>query len=87
MLSETILAIIRHEMHRHRFDTFVDEPPSIAQGGKGIVVSGCSLCRVQFRTTEQYVEHLTERVTRAVREFECEQTTDAERCSEVARNS
>jgi hypothetical protein len=76
MLSETILAIIRHEMHRHCFDTFVDEPPSIAQGGRGVVVSGCSLCRVQFGTVERYVEHLTERVMRAVREFECEQTTD-----------
>jgi hypothetical protein len=87
MLSETILDIIRHEMHRHHFDTFVDEPPSIAQGGSGVVVSGCSFCRVQFRTVEQYVQHLTGRVMRAVREFECEQTADAVRCSEVARNS
>jgi hypothetical protein len=87
MLSTTVLAIIRDEMHRHRFDTFVDDPPSIAQGGRGVVVSGCSLCRVQFGTVEQYVQHLTERVMRAVCQFECEQTADAVRCSEVARNS
>lgn len=87
MLSETVLDIIRHEMHQHRFDTFVDEPPSIAQGSGGVVVSGCSLCRIQFRTLEQYVQHLTERVMRAVREFECEQTADAMQCSEVARDS
>ena len=32
MLSETITAIIRAEMGRHKFDTYVDDPPSIAQG-------------------------------------------------------
>jgi hypothetical protein len=34
MLSETITALIQAEMRRHEFDTYVDEPPSIAQGGR-----------------------------------------------------
>jgi hypothetical protein len=40
------------------FHTFVDEPPSIAQGGKGIVSPGCVRCRKKFYTTNQFVEHL-----------------------------
>ena len=30
MLSKTIIAIIRAQMERHNFDTYVDDPPSIA---------------------------------------------------------
>jgi len=32
MLSETIIAIIRAEMGRHKFDTYIGKPPSIAKG-------------------------------------------------------
>jgi alanine dehydrogenase len=34
------LLAIQKEIHRHDFSYFVDEPPSVAQGGKGVVVSG-----------------------------------------------
>jgi len=27
---------------------FVDEPPSIAQGGRGVVVPGCPTCKKKF---------------------------------------
>jgi hypothetical protein len=36
---------LRTELHRHDFSTFADEPPSIAQGGRGVVVPGCPTCK------------------------------------------
>ena len=36
-----ILQAAKTEIMRHRWDTFVDDPPSIAQGGGGVIVSGC----------------------------------------------
>jgi len=39
--KEKILAATKHELMRHDWNTYVDEPPSMAQGGKGIVVVGC----------------------------------------------
>jgi hypothetical protein len=36
-----ILQAAKTEIMRHRWDSFVDDPPSIAQGGKGVIVSGC----------------------------------------------
>ena len=46
------------ELMRHSWDTFVDDPPSVAQGGKGVVVSGCPACKKQFGTNTRYLEHL-----------------------------
>ena len=40
MQKSVLLAAIQKEIHRHDFSYFVDEPPSVAQGGKGVVVSG-----------------------------------------------
>jgi hypothetical protein len=42
MFKSELLAALRKEIHRHDFSHFVDEPPSIAQGGKGVVVAGLS---------------------------------------------
>jgi hypothetical protein len=50
------------ELRRHSFDTFVDEPPSVAQGGKGVVVPGCPACKKRFNTTTRFVDHLVEDV-------------------------
>jgi hypothetical protein len=36
-----------------------DEPPSVAQGGKGVVVSGCPACRKRINTISQFLDHLT----------------------------
>jgi hypothetical protein len=41
MLKSELLATLKTEIHRHDFSRFVDEPPSIAQGGRGVVVAGC----------------------------------------------
>ena len=43
MQKSVLLAAIQKEIHRHDLSYFVDEPPSVAQGGKGVVVSGCAL--------------------------------------------
>jgi hypothetical protein len=39
-------------------DYFVDEPPSIAQGGKGVVTPGCPACEKRIYTNSQFVQHL-----------------------------
>jgi hypothetical protein len=74
-------------MGRHRFDTFVDNPPSVAQGGRGVVVPGCSVCRVRLQTVEQYIDHLTESVMCAIREGERkpQEPSEAVPCSEIAK--
>jgi hypothetical protein len=40
------------------FSYFVDEPPPIAQGGKGVIVSGCPACRKRINTMGQFLDHL-----------------------------
>jgi hypothetical protein len=45
MLKSDLLRLLQQEIRRHGFDYFIDEPPSIAQGGKGVVVPGCPACR------------------------------------------
>jgi len=54
-----LLAAIQKEIHRHDFSYFVDEPPSVAQGGKGVVVSGCPACKKRINTMTQFLDHLT----------------------------
>jgi hypothetical protein len=55
---EKLLRIAREEMQKHSFDSFVDNPPSIAQGGEGVVVSGCPTCRIKFQSLNQFMHHL-----------------------------
>jgi hypothetical protein len=52
-----IIEIAREEMQKHSFDTFVDQPPSVAQGGKGHIASGCAVCK-KFQSLNQFMEHL-----------------------------
>jgi hypothetical protein len=40
MLKSELLRAIQQEIHRHDFSHFVENPPSVAQGGKGVVVPG-----------------------------------------------
>jgi hypothetical protein len=40
MQKSILLAAIQKEIQRHDLLYFVDEPPSIAQGGNAVVVSG-----------------------------------------------
>ena len=57
-----ILAVAKTELMRHTWNTFVDRPPSIAQGGDGITVAGCALCKKRTSTNEQYLRHLADDV-------------------------
>jgi hypothetical protein len=36
MKKTELLRALQTEIRRHSFDTFVDQPPSIAQGGSGV---------------------------------------------------
>lgn len=60
MQKSKLLLAIQQEIHRHDFSHFIDDPPSIAQGGKGVVVSGCPQCRKRLNTTGQFLNHLAE---------------------------
>jgi hypothetical protein len=48
------------------FSYFVDEPPSVAQGGRGVVVAGCPACKKRINTMTQFLDHLTNDVMPAL---------------------
>ena len=58
MQKSALLSAIQREIHRHDFSYFVDEPPSIAQGGRGVVVAGCPTCKKRINTMQQFLDHL-----------------------------
>jgi hypothetical protein len=43
MHKSALLRAIQQEIHKHDFSHFIDEPPSVAQDGKGVVVPGCPM--------------------------------------------
>jgi hypothetical protein len=57
-----LLRALQQEIRRHDFSCFVDEPPSIAQGGKGVVVPGCPACLKRINTMSQFLDHLADDV-------------------------
>jgi hypothetical protein len=60
--KQELLRALQGEISRHSFDTFVDEPPSVAQGGRGVVVPGRPACHKGFQAAEKFVEHITQDV-------------------------
>jgi hypothetical protein len=60
MLKSELLRAIQQEIHRHDFSHFVENPPSIAQGGKGVVVPGCPMCKKRINTMSQFLDHLAD---------------------------
>jgi len=59
MKKSELIAAIQKEILRHDFGTFVDNPPSVAQGGRGVVVPGCTICNKRAdTTTTQFLEHI-----------------------------
>lgn len=58
MLKSDLLHLLQQEIRRHNFDFFIENPPSIAQGGHGVCVSGCSACRKRMQTMNQFMDHL-----------------------------
>ncbi len=55
-------AAAKTELLRHSWGTFVDEPPSMAECGNGVVVPGCEACKKRANTMTQYMEHLADDV-------------------------
>lgn len=62
MLKSDLLRALQTEIRRHTFDTFVDTPPSIAQGGTGTVTLGCPACRKRLFTMQNFMDHLADDV-------------------------
>jgi hypothetical protein len=58
MRKSALPATRRTELHQHDFSTFIDDPPTFAQGGKDVVVTGCPKCKKQFGTLPQFLDHL-----------------------------
>ena len=58
MQKSALLVAIQQEIKRHSWDHLIDEPPSVAQGGKGIVVSGCPACKKRINSMSQFLDHL-----------------------------
>jgi hypothetical protein len=62
MLKLDLLRALQAEIRRHTFDTFVDTPPSVAQGGNGVVTPGCPACRKRLFTMANFMDHLADDV-------------------------
>jgi hypothetical protein len=57
-----MLAAAKNELQKHVWDTFVDDPPAVAQGGSGVVVAGCPTCKKRLNTNSQYLRNLADDV-------------------------
>lgn len=64
MRKTELLWELQTEIRRHTFDYFVDNPPSMAEGGKGVVTPGCPACRKRINTMAQFLDHLADDVRR-----------------------
>jgi hypothetical protein len=62
MLKSALLAAIQWEIYRHDFGTYIENPPTIAQGGKGVVVPGCPACKKRIHSMNEFLHHLAEDV-------------------------
>jgi hypothetical protein len=62
MTKPELLRALQAEIRRHTFDTFVENPPSMAEGGKGVVVPGCPACGKRIHTMVKFVDHLADDV-------------------------
>jgi hypothetical protein len=78
-----ILQAAKSELLKHSLGTFVDDPPSVAEGGRGVVVSGCPACQKAFGTVNQLMHHLADDVLPVIlrRAFTIAQETDHESSS------
>ena len=58
MQKSALLAGLQAEINCHDFSHFIDAPPSIAEGGKGVVVAGCPACSKRLASMAQFIGHL-----------------------------
>jgi len=66
MQKSVLLRALQQEIRRHDFNYFVDQPPSVAHGGKGVVVPGCPACQKRINTMNQFLNHLVDDVMPAL---------------------
>jgi hypothetical protein len=78
----SILRVAQRELNRHQMGHVVDNPPSIAQGGTGVVVSGCQACNKVIYTLNGFVEHLSNDVLPKVLETAFSTATNFVYCRE-----
>lgn len=73
------LAAAKHELLNHSLGTFVHDPPSIAEGGQGVVVTGCPACRKRSGTVNQLMHHLADDVLPVIlrKSFEIARETES----------
>lgn len=58
MLKSELLLLLQQEIRKPDFSYFIDKPPSVAQGGQGVVVPGCPTCQKRINTMPQFLDHL-----------------------------
>ena len=63
MQQSVLLRELHKEIRRHDLSTFVEDPPSVAQGGKGVIVPGCPCCKETIRHNRTVLDHLTNDVS------------------------
>jgi hypothetical protein len=66
MKKSELLRALQTEIRLHSFETFVENPPSMAEGCKGVVVPGCSACQKRIHTMAKFVDHLADDVLPAL---------------------
>jgi hypothetical protein len=62
MNKANLLKTVKTEFMRHSWDTFVEDPPSLARGGSGAVVQCCPRCRKRLDSNHQFMQHLADDV-------------------------
>src|SRR5258708_3793743 len=81
----SIVATAQRELKRHHWEHFVDNPPSIAQGGTGVVVPGCPACNKTINTMNGFVDHLANDVLPGILERALSTATKFVYCPECKR--
>jgi hypothetical protein len=61
-----LLAAIQKEIQQHDLSYFVNDPPSVAEGGRGVVVAGCPACKKRINTMQQFLRSSDERLNASV---------------------
>jgi len=68
MNRSELLHALQPEIRRRDFENFVDEPPAVARGDEGVVVSGCTTCKKRFNMKGQFADRMADDVaSRALR--------------------
>jgi hypothetical protein len=66
MQKSVLLAAIQKEIHRHDLSYFVDESPSVAQGGKALLCLVVQPAKKRINTITQFLDHLANDVMPAL---------------------